>query len=310
MLRVERNGKRLVAFESLRPRPIAELYDLTDFIVNSPREFFGEIGEDLFVVGVNVPVAPKATPVDLLAIDPSGAAVATAIETSADESPLSRAITAAGRIASWSPEDFWKRLGAAKAEELNRFLGPNVGKLNHRQRVFVIGETADEGLLSVASWLRRRGVDIVAVRTAFGVDPMTGAEYLRCIRAEPKSDADPAPEAADPQPNPTAKTASLPSGPPAELEERRGQRRDTSLQAQALRVEYVGRRMSAALADYSVGGVGLYMHSPLPNGARIAVQGELDGPAGEVTVDAVGRVRHCRFGDTAFRLGVAFDERQ
>src|SRR5690606_2216878 len=155
--------------------------------------------------------------------------------------------------------------------------------------------------------LRRRGVDIVAVRTAFGVDPMNGAEYLRCIRAEPKSEADPAPEAADPQPDPTAKADSLPSGPPAELEERRGQRRDAGFQARALRVEYAGRRMSAALADYSAGGVGLYMRGPVPTGAQITVQGELEGPAGEVTIDALGRVRHCRFGDKAFRLGVAFD---
>lgn len=312
MLRVERAGKRLVAFESLRSRPIAEFYDLTDFIVNSPQEFFGEVGEDLFVIGVNVPVAPKSTPVDLLAVDRDGAAVAAVIETSADESPLSRAITAAGRIASWTAEDFWKRLSSAKAAELKRFLGSSVGKLNQRQRVFVIGETADDELLSVASWLRQRGVDIVAVRTAFGVDPITGAEYLRCTRAEPPVEPQPVPEIAETPPKTSVKasTAVPAAGPPQGFDERRGAGRDESLRARTLRIEYAGRRMSAALEDYSPGGVGLHMHSPLPNGARVLVKGLLEGEGGDVDLDEVGRVRHCRFGDKAFRLGVAFDSAQ
>jgi hypothetical protein len=311
MLRVERAGKRLVAFESLRSRPIAEFYDLTDFIVNSPAEFFGEVGEDLFVVGVNVPVAPKSTPVDLLAIDRDGAAVAAVIETSADESPLSRAITAAGRIAAWTSDDFWKRLSIAKARELKQFLGANVGRINHRQRVFVIGETADDELLSVASWLRQRGVDIAAIRTAFGVDPLTGAEYLRCKRAEPQLEPEAEPvveESTASAARSRVAAAAVPAqGPPQGFDERRGHRRIENLRARTLRIEYAGRRMSAALADYSEGGVGLHMHSPLPTGAQVAVQGELEGPSGEVTVDSIGRVRHCRFGEKAFRLGVAFD---
>lgn len=309
MLRVERAGKRLVAFESLRSRPIADFYDLTDFIVNSPKEFFGEVGEDLFVVGVNVPVAPKSTPVDLLAVDRDGAAVAAVIETSADESPLSRAITAAGRIASWRPEDFWKRLSSARAGELKRFLGPNVGDLNQRQRVFVIGETADDELLAVAHWLRQRGVDIAAVRTAFGVDPVTGAEYLRCTREEPQLE----PEASDtaleePRNQPNPANVAPPAGPPLGFDERGTSQRDDSYQARTLRIEYAGRRMSAALADFSAGGVGLHMHSPLPNGAQIRVEGEIEGPSGTVSLSSTGRVRHCRFGDKAFRLGIAFDD--
>jgi|GEM_PF-2658561 len=310
MLRVERAGKRLLAFESLRSRPIADFYDLTDFIVNSPKEFFGEVGEQLFVMGVNVPVAPKSSPVDLLAVDPSGAAVAAVIETAAEESPLSRAIMAAGRIASWSADDFWKRLSAGRAKELKTFLGANVGKLNHRQRVIVIGETADDELLSVASWLRKRGVDILAVRTAFAVDPITGAEYLRCTRAEPPVAEAPADVIDEPSSPPGAAkaAAAAAAGPPQGLEERRSHLRHEGFRARTLRIEYAGRRMSAALADYSVGGIGLLMHSPLPNGAKISVLGELEGPAGNVSLDAAGRVRHCRFGEKAFRLGVAFDQ--
>ena len=312
MLRVERAGKRLVAFESLRSRPIADLYDLTDFIVNSPREFFGEVGEDLFILGVNVPLAHGATPVDLLALDREGAAVAVVIETSADESPLSRAITAAGRIASWAPEEFWKRLSPAASRELKQFLGGSVGRVNMRQRVLVIGETADEELLSVAAWLRQRGVDIAAVRTAFGVDPITGAEYLRCHREDPPVVAAapprsaPAPDLDFNQP-PVARAVAVASGPPRGFEERRRNRRLEDMVVRDLRVEYAGRRMSAALSDYSAGGVGLHMHSPLPTGAQVMIQGDLDGSAGAVHLEYLGRVRHCRFGDKAFRLGVAFD---
>lgn len=312
MLRVERAGKRLLAFDSLQARPMADFYDLTDFIVNSPREFFGEIGEDLFVVGVNVPVAPKSTPVDLLAVDSRGAAVAAVIETSAEESSLSRAIMAAGRIASWSADDFWKRLSAARTKELKAFLGTNIGNLNHRQRVIVIGETPDDELLSVASWLRKRGVDILAVRTAFAVDPITGAEYLRCTRDEPHFEqAQPEPEPiVEQKPKAAAAGATAPAaGPPVGFDERRSHQREEGLRARSLRVEYAGRRMSAALADYSSGGVGLHMHSPLPNGARVSVSGELQTPSGSVVeLGAAGRIRHCRFGEKAFRLGVAFDQ--
>ncbi|MDA0206497.1 MAG: hypothetical protein O3A53_10590 [Acidobacteria bacterium] len=47
MLRIERIGKRLVSFASLKTRPLEEFYELSDFIANSPAQFFGEIGESL-----------------------------------------------------------------------------------------------------------------------------------------------------------------------------------------------------------------------------------------------------------------------
>ncbi|MBI1357973.1 MAG: hypothetical protein GC160_26850 [Acidobacteria bacterium] len=312
MLRVERAGKRLIAFESLRSKPIAEFYDLTDFIVNSPKEFFGEVGEDLFVIGVNVPLASGSSPVDLLAVDRDGASVAAVIETSAEESPLSRAITAAGRIASWSPDDFWKRLSPAASRELKQFLAGNVGRINTRQRVLVIGETPDEELLSVASWLRQRGVDIAAIRTSFGIDPITGAEYLRCQREEPPIAAivpssTPATRGFEASQPKSAAATAVAAGPPVGLDERRRSDRSEDFSVRDLRVEYAGRRMSAALADYSAGGVGLHMHSPLPTGAKVTVHGYLEGPEGEVRLASEGRIRHCRFGEKAFRLGVAFN---
>ena len=50
MLRVERIGKRLRSFVNLKTRPLEEFYELSDFISNSPAEFFGEIGESLLLV--------------------------------------------------------------------------------------------------------------------------------------------------------------------------------------------------------------------------------------------------------------------
>ena len=53
MLRIDASEKRLVAVQqlSLETASVADRFDLSELIANSPEEFFGSIGQDLFVVG-------------------------------------------------------------------------------------------------------------------------------------------------------------------------------------------------------------------------------------------------------------------
>ena len=346
MLRIERVGKRLLAFRNLRQRPIAEFYDLTDFIVNSPDEFFGEIGEKIFLIGTHARLGKAdAAPVDLLGVDASGAGVAAVIEATAEESALSRAITAASRLAAWEPPQFYESLTEQRARALRSFLGAASGKLNQRQRVFIIGEKADEELMSAAAWLHDRGVDIVFVEAALGVEPMSGAEYLRCHAFNPQearaasaaAGAEPSFKTAEPQEPPKRTIAdvdietapepnwgeleiddTIPNEPPPAPEpkapegpkapERRAIEREPVSTDRVVEVEYASRRLGAHLTNYSETGVGLEMNSPLPIGSTVLVIGQVEIAGATHTLNRKGRVRFCRFEEQGFRLGVAFEQ--
>jgi hypothetical protein len=65
--------------------------------------------------------------------------------------------------------------------------------------------------------------------------------------------------------------------------------------------------MAATLIDQSTFGLGIEMHSPLPIGSTVRVSGRVQTPSGPVDLSGAGKVRHCRFGAKAFRLGVQFE---
>ena len=335
MLRIERVGKRLLAFRNFRQKPIAEFYDLTDFIVNSPDEFFGEIGEKIFLVGTQARLSKAAgAPVDLLGVDKNGAGVAAVIESTADEPALSRAITAASRLATWEPAHFYRNLGDQRSRALRSFLGSAGSRLNKRQRVFIIGEKVDEELLSAAAWLQERGVDIVFVQTALGEEPQSGAEYLRChafnpreARAASVSGEEPGFESVEPKLGPEVEAAPEPDWSAFELDdeelrevhleglevepaaqERRSVEREHVLADRVVEVEYAGRRLGAHLTDHSEVGVALEMNSPLPIGSTVSVIGQVESGGRLRLLNRKGRVRYCRFEEQGFRLGVAFEQ--
>jgi hypothetical protein len=324
MLRIERVGKHLLAFRNLRQRPIAEFYDLSDFIVNSPDEFFGEIGERVFLIGTHAKIGKTASStVDLLGVDSTGAAVAAVIEAAAEDSALSRAITAASKLASWEPMQFFTSLNPQRTRALRAFLGSALPNLNKRQRVFIIGEKVDEELTAAAVWLQERGVDIVFVEAALGLEPQSGAEYLNC-RAFRSQDVHPSKRAlngegsskksaeagsgiAEPE-KPAENDPHPPVQAPPEAPDRRSVQREILKFDRVVEIEYAGRRLGAYLSDYSEVGVALEMNSPLPIGSTVTVIGELDSPHGLTELNRRGRVRYCRFDDQVFRLGVAFEQ--
>ncbi len=341
MLKVERAGKRLAGFGSFRVRPLGELYELADFVLNSPEEFFAEIGEELFVLEAG----DRREGADLLAADREGAVAVIVIEPDrAGPAALSRALAAAGRVGALPPDDLWRRLSPRRAAELKRFLTGRAASLNHAQRVFVVSEAAEEALLSTAAWLRSRGgVDVVCVEVRLGADPKTDQEYLFCRRVggEVVGSEATAPLIA-PAEEPTAPEATVPTEPPAEppspvppppsppaapqeadagphpsvtvseddLADRRTFRRRQELSIRGLRVFYGGRELGAQFRDYSRGGVGVEMNTPLPVGSSVRVEAVIGSDGAEEKIAVDGRVRHCKFGASNFELGISFDELQ
>ena len=70
MLKIEKYRKQLLSLTTLDIGALPERYDLGELIRNSPDEFFGEIGVQLFVIGENIQLSNTAeVRVDLVAID-------------------------------------------------------------------------------------------------------------------------------------------------------------------------------------------------------------------------------------------------
>ncbi len=182
MLRIERIGKRLTSFANLKTRPLEEFYELSDFIANSPSQFFGEIGESLLLVANGLRTADDAESyVDALGVDRNGAAVVVIITPAEAQSPLTRAINSASRIAAWDRDELLRRIGPAKSQELRSYVAENYRDLNKQQRVILIAESFSQELLGTASWLAGSyGVDIACVEVTLAYDSVSGDEFLNC----------------------------------------------------------------------------------------------------------------------------------
>ena len=75
MLKIDRKKQTLsrLGNQSLGKADITERYDLQEFISNSPQEFFGEPGEDLFLIGKEIEPSTRVQDrIDLLALDRDG----------------------------------------------------------------------------------------------------------------------------------------------------------------------------------------------------------------------------------------------
>lgn len=323
MLRVEKTGKRLVSFAGLKPKPLAEFYDLADFIVNSPEEFFGEIGEKAFLIGAHIDGPPRAdAAADLVAVDGDGASVIIVVRNPGESSPLSRAMSAAGRFSTWTAEDFYRSMRPERVAELKTFLGANLKKINQRQRILLIAEEFAAELLTTASWLTKQyGMDIVCVEVALGAESVSGAEYLSCRVAklgEAASSPAPRESAEQLERRPTGREWTAGERPPLirddELErteqpERRSSVRGREFQSARVRIEYSGRQMGARLVDYSDGGLGVEMHNPLPIGSDVKVNAEIEQESATSRLRGPARVAHCKFAEEfGFRMGLAFGE--
>lgn len=314
LLKVERRGKRLTGFDALQPRSLSELYDLADFVANSPEALFAEVGERLFVVEVGR--GDEGEP-DLTAVDGEGRLTAVVVESgAADGDSLSRLLNAGSRLAAEGSDPIWSRLTPRRAAELRRFAGVNLSGVESLRLILIV-ESASESLMRTASWLRAKGgVDVSIMEVALAQDTRSGDEFLRCRFAELPAVGRPAPPPAERAEEAAAaarhETEVGDSPPPSTtlsedaLGDRRTHGRSTDSLIRDLRVTHGGRTYEAECLDYSQGGVGVAMDAPLPRGEAVRVRGELGGRS----IDVSGVVRHCRMGDRRYHLGLSFDALQ
>jgi hypothetical protein len=189
MLKIDRKHRNFMQLETptLADSLITERYDLQEFIINSPDAFFSEVGEKLFLVGQEIlPSKNVQDRVDLLAIDKDGAIVVIELKRGNHKLQMMQAISYAGMISSWGPDEFLTLLDEEHQEALTDFLECDADDINRQQRVMLIAEAYDYALLVGAEWLSEQyGVSISCCRIAMARDVAIDAEYLVCSNVYP-----------------------------------------------------------------------------------------------------------------------------
>lgn len=185
MLKVDRENQSFHPLDepSLAAAQFLEREDLQECIYNSSPEFFAEIGEDVFVLGKEVtPSNTVSDRIDLLGIDAQGTTVIVELKRGTNKLHMLQAVSYAGMISRWGPDDFRALLSEESWEELTEsFLEVEPGTINQQQRLLLVAEGFDYALLSGAEWLsERHGVDIRCATVALTTDSQTGDEYLVC----------------------------------------------------------------------------------------------------------------------------------
>jgi len=189
MLKIDRGNKRLEILKqpTLSEASITERYDLQEFIWNSPTDFFAEVGEKLFLIGKEIePSETVQDRIDVLGVDQEGNAVIVELKRDKHKLHLLQAVSYAGMISKWTPEEFLANLDDEKVEDLGEFLEVEQDDINRRQRIILIAEAFDYSVLVSAEWLSENyGVDITCCRLTVATDEVTGAEYLSCSNVFP-----------------------------------------------------------------------------------------------------------------------------
>ena len=166
----------------MRDAQMLERADLQECIANSCNEFFGEIGERLFVVGKEIqPSESVQDRVDLLALDAEGTAVIVELKRGSNKLQMLQAISYAGMVSRWSVEDFREKLTGDQWDTLADFLEVDIDEINRNQRLLLVAEGYDYALLAGAEWLsQQHGIDIRCASITIAVDIDTDTEYLAC----------------------------------------------------------------------------------------------------------------------------------
>jgi hypothetical protein len=193
MLKIDRKNQSFTRLEmpKLAEISILERYGLQQYICNSPEEFFGEIGQELFLIGKEVkPSDDVDDRIDILGLDKEGHAVVIELKRGDHKFQLLQAISYAGMVSKWEPNRFMRDLNKQDRDKLERFLDEeDTEKVNREQRIILVAEAFDYSVLVAADWLTEEfGVDIRCCRIALATDSTSGAEYLVCstVFPEPK----------------------------------------------------------------------------------------------------------------------------
>jgi len=189
MLKIDRNKRSFVQLDtpSLAEAAVSERYDLQEYISNSPEAFFSELGQDLFLLGKEVPLSTTVPDrLDLLAVDRQGRLVVTELKRGSHKLQHLQAISYAAMLSSWSPDDILGMLSEDRQAALEDFLEEGTEGLNRQQRIILVAEAYDYALLASVEWLSERyGLDILCCRIALARDEQTASEYLVCTNVYP-----------------------------------------------------------------------------------------------------------------------------
>ena len=146
MLKIDRGKKSLSLLETptLADVSITERNDLQEYISNTPDEFFKESGQELFLLGKEVePSTNVQDRIDLLAVDKEGIVIVIELKRSSHKLHMLQAISYAGMIAQWEPDDYLQLLDDDKQEALSDFLEVDHQDINHQQRIILVAEAYD-----------------------------------------------------------------------------------------------------------------------------------------------------------------------
>ena len=139
---------------------ITERNDLQEYISNTPDEFFKEIGQELFLLGKEVePSKNVQDRIDLLAVDKEGIVIVIELKRSSHKLHMLQAISYAGMIAQWEPDDYLQLLDDDKQEALSDFLEVDHQDINHQHESFwslrhttTLCSSAQNGSASNTAW--------------------------------------------------------------------------------------------------------------------------------------------------------------
>jgi hypothetical protein len=304
MLKIDKVAKKLIPLGAVAAGSLSSRYDLSEYIYNSPAEFFGEIGQRLHLIGRNIrPSQNVPITIDLLGLDSKGQAVIVVFQSDREQSPLARAIAGAGLVANWKPADFFEGMPEARVNELVASFEVNLDQVNRKQRAVLIAESYDFEALAATRWLREKyGMDLTCVKVSLTIDPRTSTEFLTCTNVSEPSRPAAVEAKAEQEPAPAAATSAS---------ERRRHARTRKYRAERLRLDYAGRALGAKLVDFSDGGLGLEMLGPLPLGSTVNIASELRSADDCLELHGSARVAHCQYPeDSVFRIGLSFADMQ
>jgi hypothetical protein len=178
MLGTEGQTSELTSVWGLRLKPPRQsASSLRDAISRDPAAFFRQAGLDVFVIGVELPIAAGAAEtVDVLGVAPDGRAVVVLVVDPQD-SCFDRALSCSGMIAGWRPEDF---LALVREErDLRRFLCVPAMKLNLDQHVVLVAPRFRREVIQATKWLRKQhGFDVQCVRATVDADATSGEQRV------------------------------------------------------------------------------------------------------------------------------------
>ena len=183
MLKIDTEHSKLDSLDQIKLTPASngDGGDLREVILNSPAEFFAEIGQRLFLVGMDVKLSEQSELcVDMLALDPQGHSVVVVFERGSEQAKFVRAVSCAALVANWKAEDFLQRLSKKQTADLRVHLSVDVNGVNQRQRAILISESFDPESLRATDWLNAGGTDILCVSVARANTFHTDSDYLWC----------------------------------------------------------------------------------------------------------------------------------